>query len=144
MPHQPSLPLAGLPNPPERKAKTRQRTAEQAWLDWASAEWAAYHRAPMTVRWARDLALIKPLLRLHGEEELKLRWRGFLSTMDEYFARRGWDVPSFSTAIDRYRGELDLVPLVRRRHIRARLQDEEIASRDPLTGADLRTNRRHW
>ena len=141
MPHQPFLPLVGLPDPSDKRPHPK-RTTEQAWLDWAAAEWARCHQAAMTVRWARDIALIKPLLRLHGEDELKRRWKGFLATADEYFARRGWDVPSFSAAIDRYRGEVDLVPLVRRRQIRDRLRDEEIASRDPLTGVDLRTYRR--
>jgi hypothetical protein len=94
----------------------------------------------MTVRWARDLAIIRPLLQIHGEEELKCRWKAYLGTMDEYFARRGWDVPSFSAAIDRYRGERDIVPLVRRRQ----LLEEEASCRDPLTGVDLRLTRRRW
>jgi hypothetical protein len=88
----------------------------------------------MTVRWARDVALVRPLLRLHGAEELRRRWKAFIATMDEYFARRGWDVPSFSAAIDRYRGDVDRVPLVRRR----RLLEAEANDRDPLTGACLR------
>jgi hypothetical protein len=131
MPNQLTLPLAELP---DSKATAPKRTPEQAWLDWAAAEWAAFHRAKMTVRWARDVALIRPLLRLHGDDELKRRWHAFVTTMDEYFARRGWDVPSFSVAIDRYCGGLDRVPIVRRRQLMAAEEND----RDPLTGASLR------
>jgi len=90
----------------------------------------------MTVRWARDLALIRPLLRHHGEDELKARWRGFIRTMDEYLARRGRDVPSFSAAIDRYAAQNDRAEWVRRWKLR---QADE---RDPLTGVALRFLRR--
>ena len=100
MAKQLTLTLSDLPAP---KAKDRKRTPEQAWLAWAAEAWAAFHQAKMTVRWARDLVLVRPLLQLHGEEELKRRWKAYVATMDEYFARRGWDVPSFSAAIDRYR-----------------------------------------
>jgi hypothetical protein len=131
------LRLALLPKP---EPKTSKRTPEQAWLAWAAAQWADFHGAPMTVRWARDLALLRPLLRLHGDEELKRRWQAFLATMDEYFARRGWDVPSFAAAVDRYLGHQDRVPVTRRRQ----LLQEEASSRDPLTGVDLRLNRRRW
>jgi hypothetical protein len=120
-----------LPAPPLPKSK---RTPEQEWLAWAAEEWAAAQGANMTVRWARDVTLIRPLLGLHGEEELKRRWKGFVRTMDEYFARRGWDIPSFSTAVDRYRGDVDIVPIVRRRQ----LIQAEVNDRDPLTGASLR------
>jgi hypothetical protein len=129
------LPLAGQPAP---EPKPSNRTPEQAWLDWAAAEWEAFHQAPMTVRWARDLALIRPILRLHGPEELKRRWAAFVATMDEYFARRGWDIPSFSVSIDRYRGGVDRVPLVRRRQ----LLEAEANDRDPLTGVSLRARNR--
>lgn len=139
MAKQLTLPMDALPAP---KAKPPKCTPEQAWLAWAAAEWAAFHRAPMTIRWARDVTLIRPLLHLHGEDELKLRWQAFISTMDEYFARRGWDVPCFCAAIDRYLGKTDRVPLVRQRQISERLLDEERASRDPLTGVDRRTLRR--
>jgi hypothetical protein len=94
----------------------------------------------MTVRWARDLTLVRPLLRLHGDEELKRRWQAYIATMDEYLARRGWDIPSFSAAVDRFRGGRDLVPLVRI----LRLREEERSCRDPLTGVDLRLNSRRW
>jgi hypothetical protein len=137
MAKQLTLTLSDLPAP---KAKDRKRTPEQAWLAWAAEAWAAFHQAKMTVRWARDLVLVRPLLQLHGEEELKRRWKAYVATMDEYFARRGWDVPSFSAAIDRYRGECDLVPIVRRRQ----LLEEEASCRDRLTGVDLRLNRRRW
>jgi hypothetical protein len=131
MPNQLTLPMPDLP---ENEPKARKRTPEQAWLAWAASEWTRFQGAPMTVRWARDLTLVRPLLRLHGEQELKLRWNGYLATMDEYFARRGWDVPSFSAAIDRYRGSTDLVPIVRRRQ----LLEADANDRDPLTGVSLR------
>ena len=137
MANQFTLPLTDLP---ALKAPERKRTPEQAWLAWAAEVWAACHQAKMTIRWARDLALIRPLLQLHGDEELKRRWTAYVTTMDEYFARRGWDVPSFSAAIDRYRGGQDRVPLARRQQ----LLEEEASCRDPLTGVDLRLNRRRW
>ena len=138
MAKQLTLPLADLPASKARGE--RKRTPEQAWLIWAAEEWAAFHGSKMTVRWARDLALIHPLLQLHGEEELRRRWKAYMTTMDEYFARRGWDVPTFSMAIDRYRGDWDRVPVVRFRQLR----EEEASCRDPLTGVDLRLHRRRW
>jgi hypothetical protein len=110
---------------------------ERQWLLWAAQVWHELNggaQQKMTVRWARDLALIRPLLRLHGEQELKLRWQAYVTTVDEYFARRGWDVPSFSFAIDRYRGNIDLAPIIRRRQLIL----AEANDRDPLTGASLR------
>ncbi len=83
----------------------------------------------MTVRWPRDLALIKPLLQLHGEEELRARWQAHLRTMDEHLARRGWNIPSFSDSVDRYSGDRDRVELVRNWNHR------QPKSRDPFTGA---------
>jgi hypothetical protein len=133
MPRQLDL---GLDLPPEKPG--RARTPEQQWLTWAASEWTRFNGATMTVRWARDLALVRPLLKLHGDRELRLRWNAYLATMDEYFARRGWDVPSFSAAIDRYRGSTDLVPIVRRR----RLLEAEENDRDPLTGAGLQHRNR--
>jgi hypothetical protein len=138
MPNQIPLPLPlDQTSDANAETKTPKRTPEQQWLAWAAMEWAQAHQSRMTVRWARDLALIRPLLRLHGEEELKRRWVAFLTTMDQYFARRGWDIPSFSVAIDRYLGNRDRVPLVRLRQ----LHEEEASCRDPLTGIDLRLNR---
>jgi len=124
-------PATPLPKP--------KRSPEQEWLTWAAEEWAAFQGAKMTVRWARDVTIIRPLLSLHGDEELKRRWKGFVRTMDEYFARRGWDIPSFSTAVDRYRGDVDIVPIVRRRQ----LIQAEVNDRDPLTGASLRYRGRY-
>lgn len=125
MPRQLELNL-GLP--PEKPGPARSR--EQQWLDWAAAEWADYRHRKMTVRWARDLALIKPLLALHGDEELKARWRAHIRTTDEYIARKGWNVPSFSESIDRYVGERDLAAAAHALNLRKR--DEE--RYDPVTG----------
>jgi hypothetical protein len=108
---------------------------ERLWLEWAASEWSAFHGGQqMTIRWARDIALIRPLLRQHGDKEIKARWGAFIRTMDEYFARKGWDIPSFSACIDRYCGSRDLVPIVRRRQL---LEAEE-NDRDPITGVNLR------
>jgi hypothetical protein len=135
MPNQLILPIPEIADSPD--SRETKRTPEHAWLAWAASQWASFHGSPMTVRWARDIALIRPLLRLHGEKELKSRWVAFVTTMDEYFARRGWDIPSFSRAIDRYVGLEDRVPQTRRRQ----LLQEEASCRDPLTGIDLRLNR---
>ncbi len=106
----------------------RTQTPEQRWLEWAAREWRNIHGGPMTLRWHRDLALIKPLLQLHGETELTARWRAHVRTMDEFLARRGWNVPSFASCIDRYLGDQDRADLVRRWNQRRR---------DPLTGIKL-------
>jgi len=100
----------------------RERSSEQQWLDWAANEWCQYRNRPMTVRWARDLALIKPLLRLHGEDELKARWRAHVRSMDEYIARKGWNIPSFSESVDRYAGDRDVAEAVRDLNLRRRAQ----------------------
>jgi len=131
MPKQLSLPL---PDISQDYPKLRNKTPEQVWLLWASSEWMRLHRVKMTLRWPRDLALVRPLLRLHGELELKLRWNAYIATPDEYFARRGWDIPSFSSAIDRFHGSHDLVPIARRRQLIQALEND----RDPLTGVSLR------
>jgi len=107
--------------PPSRPTQT----TEQRWLAWAATEWGLIHGRPMTIRWPRDLALIRPLLRQHGEDEIKARWRAHVRTTDEYLARKGWNVPSFSESVDRYLGDRDRVDLV---HLWNRRQ------RDPLTG----------
>ena len=64
---------------------------------------------------------------------LKKRWRAYVRTMDEHFARRGWSIPCFVTAIDRYDGERDLAPIVRHRQ----LIEAEENDRDPISGVDL-------
>ncbi len=108
-------------------------TDPRRWLKWAAMEWRTFHQREMTVRWARDLSLIKPLLRQHGADELSARWRAYVQTMDEYIARRGWDVPTFSTSIDRYAGDTDCAEIVRQWNLRP--------GRDPLTGV-VRQRRR--
>jgi hypothetical protein len=82
----------------------------------------------MSLRWQRDVVLLRPLLHQLGEEELRARWRAYVRTMDEYLARKGWNVPTFAQCIDRYVGEEDRAELVRRWNLRHRQE------RDPLTG----------
>jgi hypothetical protein len=110
----------------------RMTSTERQWLLWAAAEWKVAHGQNLTIRWPRDIALIKPLLHLHGEEELKSRWRAYVRTIDEYLARKGWNVPGFSESIDRYEGDVDRVEQVRDFNRRQRER------RDPLTGVRLR------
>lgn len=105
------------------------------WLEHAARTWSEVHDRQMTVRWARDLAIIKPLLRLHGSDELAARWRAYIATEDPFLARRGWDVPTFSTCIDRYAGDIDRAMSIGLRNLRP--------IRDPLTGAIL-GHRRGW
>jgi hypothetical protein len=104
----------GLDLDPPLETPSSKRSEEQCFLEWASGEWGRVHERIMTVRWARDLAIVRPLLRLHGADELKARWLGFIRTMDEYFARRGWDIPTFCANVDRYWGQEDRVVLVQR------------------------------
>ncbi len=105
------------------------------WLREAARAWGEVHGREMTVRWARDVALIKPLLRQHGVEELAARWCTYVQTMDPYLARRGWDVPTFSACIDRFDGEVDCAQQVGLRNLHP--------IRDPVTGAVL-GRRRGW
>ena len=121
------LDLLPRPDPSPKK-----RSTDQQWLDWAAGDWEQFHGRKPTIRWARDLALIKPLLRLHGEEELKLRWSAFVRTMDEYLARRGWNVPCFAECVDRFDSHRDRAELVRR------WLQHQANRRDPLTGISLR------
>ncbi len=121
-----------LPPVPQADGKTDPRK----WLQWAAREWGEFHQRQMTVRWARDVALIRPLLRQHGTQELAARWSAYVQTPDEYLARRGWDVPSFSTSIDRYAGRADCVEAVRAWNL------HRAPARHPLTGAVLRQPRR--
>jgi hypothetical protein len=105
------------------------------WLQQAARAWGEVHQREMTVRWARDVALIKPLLRQHGPAELCARWCAYVRTMDPYLARRGWDVPTFSVCIDRFDGVVDCAEQVGLRALRP--------VRDPVTGAIL-GRRRGW
>jgi hypothetical protein len=114
--------------PPSPSSPGPKQRPEHRWLEWAAQEWQEIHGTPMTVRWPRDLALIRPMLRLHGEDELKARWRAHVRATDEYLARKGWNVPSFSESIDRYLGDRDRVELVRR------WNEHQRNRRDPLTG----------
>jgi hypothetical protein len=105
------------------------------WLQQAAQLWSQVHQRPMTVRWARDLALLKPLLALHGWDELAARWRAYITTADPFLATRGWDVPTFSRCIDRYLGHRDRAADIALRNLRP--------IRDPLTGAVL-GRRKGW
>ena len=108
------------------------RAPDQLWLEWAAAEWREVHLAEMTVRWARDVALIKPLLRQHGDDEIKARWRAHVRTADEYLARKGWNVPSFVESIDRYLGDRDRVAMLRT------WNERQPRPRDPLARLKLK------
>ena len=101
----------------------------RAWLERAAQAWSEVHGRPMTVRWARDAALIAPLLRLHGPDELARRWCAYIETLDPFLARRGWDVPTFASCVDRYAGDRDRAEEVALRALRP--------IRDPITGAIL-------
>jgi len=105
------------------------------WLQHAARAWCEVHGREMTVRWARDVALIKPLLRQHGWNDLARRWCSYVQTLEPRLARRGWDVPSFSACIDRFDGAVDRAEQVALRNARA--------VRDPLTGAVV-GRRRGW
>jgi len=105
------------------------------WLQHAARTWCEVHGREMTVRWARDVTLIKPLLRQHGPAELAARWCAYVQTMDPYLARRGWDVPTFSACIDRFDGEVDWAEQIGLRNLRP--------IRDPITGVVL-GRRRGW
>jgi len=116
-------------------SKPARSADARTWLLRAAATWSDFHRRPMTVKWARDVTLVRPLLRQHGEHELLARWGAYVRAPDEYLARRGWDVPGFSRSIDRFKGNTDVAENVRR-WLRLREIDEANA-RDPLTGAPL-------
>ena len=91
-----------------------KNSCERTWLASAAAVWAEVHQRKMTIRWARDVSIMRPLLRQHGADELKDRWWAYVRTMNTYFAKRGWDIPTFAANVDRYWGKDDRVALVLR------------------------------
>jgi hypothetical protein len=107
----------------------------RAWLERAAHAWTAVHDRPMTAHWPRDAALIAPLLRLHGPDELAARWCACIETLDPFLARKGWDVPTFAFCVDRYAGDHDRAEKVGLRALRP--------IRNPITGAIL-GQRRGW
>jgi len=128
-PHQLPLPIHVSP------AALTAEPDPRRWLQQAALAWTELNGPKMTVRWARDVAIIKPLLRLHGWDELTARWKAYINTDDLFFATRGWNIPTFSTCVDRFAGGKDRAAYIAMQQMRP--------IRDRLSG-EIRGYRRGW
>jgi hypothetical protein len=71
-------------------------------IKWYCAQFEAEYGTKFMPSWARDTKIIKDLLSVFSESDLKTRAVRFLNDTDQFCAKSGYSIPIFKTRINSY------------------------------------------